>query len=278
MVHKGIRGRGGFGIRGGDERTGTAVGLPTRNLQRGTITESTHLLIPMIPSLCNDRLQGRKLFVGHRQRPKKMLLQKGCAREGQEQCARERLASKRLALREGGLVHRVRLRVGVRGQLVGEDLLVLALRVDAVLHLVHARHDLVAHVQPELAQLAGLDERTVLALPVPRSGPDPVPLLDLLRAELPPTLVLQRDGLCGRGLGRWWRDLDGGRGHLLYLLLGEREDVLEAGLAVALTFAALPFCGLLPFMSLARGLVLARPFARRGGGYGGVLPVGIHGL
>ena len=84
MVRKGIRRRGGFGIREGDERTGTAVGLPTRNLQRGTITESTHLLIPMIPSLCNDRLQGCKLFVGHRQRPKKMLLQKRCARERQE--------------------------------------------------------------------------------------------------------------------------------------------------------------------------------------------------
>ena len=238
--------------------------------------KSTHLLIPMIPSLRNDRLERRKLLVGHRQRPQKMLLEQRCAREGQQQRARKRLPAEGLALREGGLVHRMCLRVRVRGQLVRQDLLVLALRVDAVLHLVHARHDVVAHVQPELAQLAGLDERTVLPLPFSRGGPDPVSLLDLLWAELLAALVLL-DGLHRRGLGGWRLDLDGWWGDLLDLLLGDREDVLETGLAVALTLAALPFCGLLAFVSLARGLVLARPFARGGRGYWGMLPVGIHG-
>ena len=61
----------------------------------------------------------------------------------------------------------VRVRMLVRGQLVGGHNLVLPVRVDAVLHVLHPGHDLVAHVEPELAQLARLDQRAVLVLLLP---------------------------------------------------------------------------------------------------------------
>lgn len=230
----------------------------------GIAREVTHLLIPMIPRLRNDRLERRKFFVRHRQCPQQMLLEERGAREGEEERARERLAAQWLALREWGLVHGVWLRVGMRGHLVRHDGLVLALGVHPVLHLVHARHYLVAHVEPELAQLAGLDQRAVLPLPFPRGGPDPVSLRELLRRQLALVLVLGHELLLlGRMLrGQWW-DLDRWLLGQLLGLLREREDVaLNTRLAVALALAALSFCCFLPLVSLARGLVLARPLAR----------------
>ena len=85
-------------------------------------------------------------------------------------------------------------------------------------------HDVVAHVQPELAQLGGVDRCTVLA-----------------GAELLAALVLL-DGLHQWGLGGW-------------RLRGCSRDWP----VVTLTLVALLFCGLLAFVSLARGLVLTRP-------------------
>ena len=66
-------------------------------------------------------------------------------------------------------------------------LLVLALGVEPIytVDLVAHRHNLVPHVEPELAQLAGLDQRTVFPLPFSRGGPDPVPLRDLLGGDCP---------------------------------------------------------------------------------------------
>ena len=226
--------------------------------------ERTHLLIPMIPRLRNDRFERRKLLVRHRECPEKVLLEERCTREAEQQSARKSLPAERLALRKRWLVHGMCLRMGMWRHLVRHDGRVLALGVHPAI-LVQCGHDVVAHVEPELAQLASLDQRAVLALPFSRGGPDAVPFRNLLDGELL-ALILRyyRLRLLGRLYGWWWLDLDRRRWHLLSLLLGEREDVLQPGLAVALALAALPFCSLLALVSLAGGLVLARPLARRG--------------
>ena len=70
----------------------------------------THLLIPVIPRLCYDRLERCELFVRHGERAEEVLLEERGAGEAEEERARERLPAERLALRERGLVHRVRRR------------------------------------------------------------------------------------------------------------------------------------------------------------------------
>ena len=64
--------------------------------------------IPSVPRLCDDGLKALEVLVSHVQGAQKVRLEHRRTREGEQERARKRLASQRLALRKWGLVHRVR--------------------------------------------------------------------------------------------------------------------------------------------------------------------------
>ena len=57
-----------------------------------TIREETYLVIPVIPSLCDDGLERGELFVGHVERTEQVLLEEGCTREREEKGRGKRLS------------------------------------------------------------------------------------------------------------------------------------------------------------------------------------------
>ena len=116
-------------------------------------------MIPLIPSLRDDRFERGELLIGHGQRAEDMLLEQRRARKRQQQRRRERLPAI-MSLRE----RRVRLtryrrrlaphlvllqrakRRAVRGRRRRSEAIL------DVLELLHAA-ELVAHVEPKLAEL-----------------------------------------------------------------------------------------------------------------------------
>lgn len=210
-----------------------------------------------------------------------MLFKQWRAGERKEERGRERLSAER-PLGEWGL----RLAHLTRGvvQIVlehGE----LALGGDAVLHLVHTRQDVIAHVEPELAQLPLFDQGAMFPLAFPRRSAHALAARDFVAGELRRAVVVG-DG-AGDDLLRgelvlvlelllllellWCR----GRGVMGVLLLrGLRDghDVIHTCVAVTLAFAALPLSSFLPLMSLAGRLIFAGSFAGRcGHGWEGIL-------
>ena len=133
--------------------------------------------------------------------------------------------------------------------------------IHAVLHFVHGRNDFVPHVQTQFPQLALLYQRPVLALPLPRRRPHPLPPLHILRRQ-----IISARWLIILLQGRGSRDgsFRGRNGWLLHLC--EREDIVESCLTVTFAFPALPLCCLLAFMSLRGSFVLPGAFARIGSG------------
>ena len=55
--------------------------------------EDTYLVIPVIPSLCDDGLERGELFIGHIKRAEKMLLEERCTGKGEEEGRGKRLSS-----------------------------------------------------------------------------------------------------------------------------------------------------------------------------------------
>lgn len=122
----------------------------------------TYLVIPLIPSLRDDRFERGELLIGHGQRTEDMLLEQRGARKRQQQRGRERLPAI-MTLRE----RRIRL-ARQRRRLLAKLMVVVVLEraegravrrrgrcseaVLDVLELLHAA-ELVAHVKTELAEL-----------------------------------------------------------------------------------------------------------------------------
>jgi len=147
-------------------------------------------VIPLVPRLRDDRLERRELLAGHGQRAEDVLLEQRRARKREQQRRRERLSAV-VARRErrvrlaGQLAHVVLQRA--EGRAVGGE---------AVLHLLQALYtQLVAHVEPELAQLLLLHERAVFALSFPRGHPHALAARELGGGEF---CGGWREGLCGR--------------------------------------------------------------------------------
>lgn len=153
-----------------------------------------HLVIPAVPCLGDDGLERGELLVGHAERAQQMLLEQRRTGEREEQRRGEGLAAERGALRKRRLVRRQRRGQRLRllrlllllGLLLhlGEDLVVLAVGGGAIVDLVHARDDLVAHVEPEVAHPPLLHEQPVLALPLARRRTDPVAAVHLLGRQV----------------------------------------------------------------------------------------------
>ena len=233
--------------------------------------KETHLVIPLIPSLRDDRFERGELLIGHGQRAEDMLLEQRRARKRQQQRRRERLPAI-MSLRE----RRVRLtryrrrlaphlvllqrakRRAVRGRRRRRE------AVLDVLELLHAA-ELIAHVEPELAELLLLHQRTMLALSFPCGRPHALAARELGGGELRRG---RDEGLCEGRLRRGRREgllgvRDGGDDGwwgvllLLLLLLHTHQTVLQTGVAVAFSFSSLPLGGLFPLMSLAGRLILA---------------------
>lgn len=140
-------------------------------------------MIPLIPSIRNDRLQTGQLLIRHPQRPQQMLLQQRRARKRQQQRRRKRLPTMWLPLRERRLVpmpqrHRMLL------QFMRQDRRVLSPRRRAARGVVLEEEmgggdgrvfggvDLVAHVHAELAEFALFDHCAVFALAFAGGGAD----------------------------------------------------------------------------------------------------------
>jgi len=126
-----------------------------------------------------------------------------------------------------------------------DDMVVLAFRWYTVLHVFHARKHIITHVEAELSELALLDERAMLALPLACGGPDALAAGHLLRGEI--GLAEVRGGAGGSG-GRGWGWLLDGLWH------GHGG---EAGCTVTFALAALSLSSFLSFLALRGGLVFA---------------------
>ena len=190
-----------------------------------TCAERTYLVIPLVPSLRDDRFERGELLVGHGQRAKDMLLEQGRAREREEQRRRERLSAvawreRRIRLARYLLAHVVLQRAERRAVRGGQ----------AVLYLFQALHaQVVAHIESEVPELLLLHERTVFALSFPRGRPHALAPRKFGGGELGGG---GHEGFCGRYEGlrrgsggeRLLRVSDGGHdllwwGVLLLLLL-----------------------------------------------------------
>lgn len=56
-----------------------------------TMRNTTYLVIPVIPGLCDDGLEGGELFVGHIEGTEKVLLEEGGTGKGKEEGGGKRL-------------------------------------------------------------------------------------------------------------------------------------------------------------------------------------------
>lgn len=244
------------------------------------LCSGTHLVVPLVPRLCDEGLDRGELLVGHVECAEEVLLEERRAGEGEEESGGEHLSADHLVLGEGRLVWGPGEGVRVL-EVVREDGVVGIVGLDAVRGVVEAGHKVVPHVEAELTELLLLDEGAVLALALASGGAHALAAGELVGGEA------CADGVVvGGGRG-------GGRGRVLLLLLLEglrvllllllmllllllllrvgmlllvcKDEEVVVGVAVTLALAALPLCSLLAFLPLARRLVLARALARRRG-------------
>lgn len=209
-------------------------------------------MVPVLPCVCEDGLEGCELLVCHVEGTEEVLLEEGRAGKGEEEGGGKGLAA-------GGRVGEGRLVDGVGGQVMWKDMGVVGVGVDAVVDVVEG------NVVADLALFALLDECAVFALALAGGGTDPVAACDLVGSEIRGRGILVGvvvDVLgtrLGLGLGR--------RGRRMEMVVegqGEGQGLWGDGVvAVALALSALTLGGLFPFQPLGVGLVVAGPFAAR---------------
>ena len=133
-------------------------------------------MVPLIPSLRNDRFERGELLVGHGQRAKYMLFEQRRARKRKQQRRRERLtaimARRKSRIRLTGYVRRLLSQIVLqraKGRAIGSS----GSGSETVLNVFELLHaaELVSHVEPELAEFLLFYQRTVFALSFPCGCP-----------------------------------------------------------------------------------------------------------
>ena len=168
------------------------------------LCSGTHLVVPLVPRLCDEGLDRGELLVGHVKCAEEVLLEERRAGEGEEEGGGEHLSADHLVLGEGRLVWGPGEGVW---EVVREDGVVGIVGLDAVRGVVEAGHKVVPHVEAELAELLLLDEGAVLALALASGGAHALAAGELVGSEA------YTDGVVVGGGRR------GGRGRVLLLLL-----------------------------------------------------------